>query len=98
MYGINILIGAVGIVGAIIAIFFQKAAILVAGFATGGYIAMGLAAGALGGLLGMAALEFSCNNDQALHLMVWHTGVLAASAAFGALAGYAADRYRRHAV
>ena len=34
----------VGILGAVIAIFFQKAAILVGGFATGGYIAMGLAA------------------------------------------------------
>ena len=40
---------AAGAVGAVIAIFFQKAAIVMAGFATGGYIAM-ILFGQLGGL------------------------------------------------
>ena len=39
---------AAGAVGAVIAIFFQKAAIVMAGFATGGYIAM-ILSGPLGG-------------------------------------------------
>jgi hypothetical protein len=40
---------AAGAVGAVIAIFFQKVAIVMAGFATGGYIAM-ILFGQLGGL------------------------------------------------
>lgn len=59
---------------------------------------VGAALGAMGGLLGMAALEFSCSNEEAVHLLVWHAGVLVASAAGGALAGYVASRVTQRLV
>jgi hypothetical protein len=52
-------------------------------------IAAGLAGGALAGLCGVAMLALHCANSQALHVLVWHTGVVPVSAAAGALAGWA---------
>jgi Negative regulator of sigma F len=52
-------------------------------------IAAGFAAGALAGVCGVAMLALHCANFQALHVIVWHTGVVPVSAAVGALAGWA---------
>lgn len=50
--------------------------------------AAGLAGGALAGLAGVTLLELNCVNFQALHVLVWHTAVVPASAAAGALVGW----------
>jgi hypothetical protein len=47
--------------------------------------ASGLIAGTLAGLAGVALLELHCPNFEALHILIWHTAVLPASAAAGAL-------------
>jgi hypothetical protein len=52
-------------------------------------VSAGLAGGALAGLCGVTMLEFHCANFQALHVLVWHTAVVPASAAAGALVGWA---------
>jgi hypothetical protein len=52
-------------------------------------IAAGLAGGTLAGLCGVTVLELHCANFQALHILVWHTAVVPASAAAGALTGWA---------
>jgi hypothetical protein len=51
-------------------------------------IAAGLAGGTLAGLCGVTMLELHCANFQALHVLVWHTAVVPASAAAGALTGW----------
>ena len=48
-------------------------------------VAAGLAVGTLAGLAGVTMLELHCANFQALHVMLWHTGVIPLSAAAGAL-------------
>lgn len=55
-------------------------------------VAAGFAGGALAGLSGVTMLELHCANSQALHVLVWHTGVVPVSAALGALAGWALRR------
>lgn len=55
-------------------------------------VAAGLSSGALAGLCGVTMLELHCANPQALHVLVWHTGVVPVSAAVGALAGWALGR------
>ncbi len=52
-------------------------------------VAAGIVGGALAGLSGVAMLELHCANFQALHVLVWHTAVVPASAAAGALVGWA---------
>jgi hypothetical protein len=52
-------------------------------------VAAGLVGGALAGLCGVTMLELHCANFQALHVLVWHTAVVPASAAGGALVGWA---------
>lgn len=52
-------------------------------------VAAGFAGGALAGLCGATMLELHCANFQALHVLVWHTGVVPVSAAVGALVGWA---------
>jgi hypothetical protein len=52
-------------------------------------VAAGFAGGALAGVCGVAMLALHCANSQALHVLVWHTGVVPVSAAMGALAGWA---------
>jgi hypothetical protein len=49
--------------------------------------AAGMVGGALAGLAGVGMLELHCDNFQALHILVWHTAVLPASAFAGALLG-----------
>jgi hypothetical protein len=53
-------------------------------------VSTGAAIGALAGLAGLTALELHCPLLNVPHLAVWHAGVLAASAATGAAAGWAA--------
>ncbi len=48
-------------------------------------IGAGLAAGTLAGLAGVTMLELHCANLEAPHVMLWHTAVMALSAAGGAL-------------
>jgi hypothetical protein len=48
-------------------------------------VAAGLVGGTLAGLAGITLLELHCPNFQAFHILVWHTGVVPVSAAFGAL-------------
>jgi hypothetical protein len=55
----------------------------------------GLAAGTLAGLAGLAMLELHCPNLKAIHVIVWHVGVVVFSAALGLATGSAADRLRR---
>jgi len=55
-------------------------------------VAAGLVGGALAGLSGVTMLELHCANFQTLHVLVWHTAVVPASAAVGALVGYALRR------
>ncbi len=50
-------------------------------------VAAGLVGGALAGLSGVTLLELHCANFQALHVLVWHTAVVPATAATGALVG-----------
>jgi hypothetical protein len=51
-------------------------------------VAAGFAGGALAGVCGVTMLALHCANSQALHVLVWHTAVVPASAAVGALAGW----------
>jgi len=50
-------------------------------------LAAGTVGGAMAALAGIGMLELHCNNFQALHILIWHTAVLPAGAAIGALAG-----------
>ena len=52
-------------------------------------VAAGLVGGALAGLCGVTMLELHCPNFEALHVLVWHTAVVPAGAAAGALTGWA---------
>jgi hypothetical protein len=52
-------------------------------------VAAGFLGGALAGLCGVTMLELHCANSQALHVLVWHTGVVPVSAAVGAQVGWA---------
>ena len=45
----------------------------------------GLAAGTLAGITGLAMLELHCPSHLALHVMVWHVGVIPVAALAGAL-------------
>jgi hypothetical protein len=51
-------------------------------------VAAGLAAGTLAGLAGLTMLELHCPNFETLHVLVWHTLVVPASAALGAIVGW----------
>ncbi len=52
-------------------------------------VSAGLAAGVVGGLAGVTVLELHCTDFHALHVLVWHTLVVPASAGVGAFAGWA---------
>ena len=49
--------------------------------------AAGLAGGVLAGLTGLGMLEVHCPNLKAIHIMVWHLGVVVISAALGLAIG-----------
>lgn len=51
-------------------------------------VSAGLAAGVLGGLVGVTVLELHCTDFHALHILVWHTLVVPTSGALGAFAGW----------
>ena len=51
-------------------------------------VAAGFVGGALAGQCGVTMLELHCADSQALHVLVWHTGVVPVSAAVGALVGW----------
>ena len=56
-------------------------------------VAAGLVVGTLAGLAGVTMLELHCANLETLHVMVWHTAVMPASGAAGALLGWS-SRFR----
>jgi hypothetical protein len=58
-------------------------------------MAAGLAAGTLGGLVGLAVLELHCPNFEAAHVLVWHTAVVPLSAGLGALFAWMLRLLRR---
>jgi Negative regulator of sigma F len=55
-------------------------------------VAAGLVGGMFAGLCGVTMLELHCANFQAPHVLVWHTAVVPASAAAGALIARALRR------
>jgi hypothetical protein len=58
----------------------------------------GLAAGVLSGLAGLGMLELHCPNLKAIHILIWHVGVVVVSAALGFGLGWMADiLFRRKA-
>jgi len=54
--------------------------------------AAGLAAGTLAGLTGLAMLELHCPSHLALHVMIWHVGVVPIAALAGALIAWLAAK------
>lgn len=74
---------AIGLLHATVAWFLIRL-VLRRGFAVSPAPA-GMVGGMLAGLAGLAMLELHCPNFQAAHVLVWHLGVLLASAALGRL-------------
>lgn len=56
--------------------------------------ALGASLGAMAGLAGMTVVQFQCTRLDALHLLVWHGGILAVSTAAGSALGYFSGRLR----
>ncbi len=56
------------------------------------YRVLGATVGAVAGLLSLTVLQFTCENQHAGHLLIWHGGVLALSLAAGYLCGWAAEQ------
>jgi hypothetical protein len=52
---------------------------------------MGASLGAIAGLLSVTVLQFKCDTQQAIHLLVWHGAVLVLSTTVGFLIGRAAE-------
>ena len=48
---------------------------------------LGASLGAVSGLLGLTVLQFSCDNQHAGHLILWHGAVVVISVASGYLFG-----------
>ena len=49
---------------------------------------LGASLGAIGGLLGAFVLQFTCNRQDAVHLLVWHGGVVIVSLLLGVLVAW----------
>ena len=49
---------------------------------------LGASLGAIGGLLGASVLQFTCNRQDAVHLLVWHGGVVIVSLLLGVLVAW----------
>ncbi len=56
------------------------------------YRSLGATVGAAAGLLSLTVLQFSCENQHAGHLLLWHGGVVVLSVAAGYVAGWAAEQ------
>ena len=56
--------------------------------------ALGGTIGAIAGLAGVTALQFSCSRQEAAHILVWHGGVLVVSILMGILTARAFRRLR----
>ena len=56
--------------------------------------ALGATVGAVAGLLSLTVLQFTCENQHAGHLLLWHGGVLVLSLAAGYAAGWAAEQVK----
>jgi hypothetical protein len=48
-------------------------------------VSAGMTGGVLAGLGGVVMLELHCNNFEALHILIWHIGVVLVSAVVGAV-------------
>ena len=46
---------------------------------------LGATLGAIAGLVGASVLQFTCNRQDAVHLLVWHGGVVIVSLLLGAV-------------
>ena len=55
-------------------------------------------AGAFGGLSGVAVLELHCANLEAPHILLWHVGVVPASALAGAFVGWVINARRSRVI
>jgi hypothetical protein len=55
---------------------------------------MGATMGAAAGVLSVTVLQFTCPQQEALHLAVWHLGVVVISSLAGLCLGMLANRYR----
>lgn len=71
--------------GAAIALLLRRGVIL-------RWSSIGIAAGALAGLAGVAMLELHCPNLKAIHVLIWHLGVLVCSSTLGFFAARMARR------
>lgn len=49
---------------------------------------LGASLGTIGGLLGASVLQFTCNRQDAVHLLVWHGGVVIVSLLLGVLVAW----------
>jgi hypothetical protein len=58
--------------------------------------ALGASLGAVAGLLSITILQFNCDTQEAIHLLVWHGAVLVLSTCVGFLIGRAVDVLRRY--
>ncbi len=57
-------------------------------------VATGIVWGTLAGLAGFAAVVLRCDNFEALHVLLWHVGVVPVSALVGAVTGWVITRIR----
>lgn len=73
--------------GLTIALIFRRGFVLA-------WSAAGLAAGVLSGLAGLGTLELHCANLKAIHVIIWHVGVVLVSGLFGFGSGRIVDSYR----
>jgi hypothetical protein len=58
--------------------------------------ALGGTLGAISGLLGITVLQFQCDTQDAIHLLVWHGAVVVISASIGFLIGRSVGGLRRY--
>lgn len=56
---------------------------------------LGASLGAIGGLLGASVLQFTCNRQDAVHLLVWHGGVVILSLLLGVIVTWGVNNLLR---
>ena len=62
-----------------------------------GFGMLGATLGAIAGLLSVTILQFTCDHQDAIHLVAWHGGVLAISTLMGIVIGLSVRRFHFHA-